>query len=612
MDTPKYSIAGMGACIGAAEGLDMLDQMIFDGVQGFSTREVNGATLFGGFLTIEHLDDESDLNLLEKVVGDAITDTNSSLSLKDCSLILVSSKSENKISDLFKGECKDFHKFDTFAEALNATAELQNSSDSKAMVIAAIDRMNNKFLQSENLLEKEPRLQQQENPTLVFDESNPKGLLGEGAAAIVLVREPTTSAPGYSSMPRFYASIEAQALDDRGNDGQQKNLEVQANQAHIKRISQNSLSQSGIVAADVHYLEVSAGGDERIDKEELAGLMSIYGQVESDSSSPQSDSLNCAVGSAKTNFGETNHVSSLLAIVKTSLCLYHRYFPGTPAWTGPGDKAQWSGSGLYVPSDARSWFVEQETPQRNAAVSLVEGDRYSHVILSDRLSPSQRHNQYLAQVCCSVFPVLGDSESELLEKLDQLMNDIQHQDIKATALQYYQSAEQTSAKQTSAKQYAAMILGENKATIQKEIESIIKGISKAFIEQGEIKTPKGSYFTAAPLGYEAEVAFMYPGVGSSYVGLGQKIFHLFPSVYETAVTMTSSLGRVLKENRLYPRSQHLLSFKEKRKIDTDLHSDLDSIGETDTAYSVVCTKVMMDVFGVKPSIAFGYSMVRQA
>ncbi|MBV1883040.1 MAG: PfaB family protein [Pseudomonadales bacterium] len=631
MNSPKYSIVGMGACAGAAEGLDRLDQLIFDSSQAFSCRTVNGVDLFGGFLAADSAKDKSGLTLLERVVKEAVDDANmgtitgeisgasmdsvASLSLNDCGLILVSDDVRLHDSSFLSDstvlkECKSILQVSSFAEALRTTEKFQDQCNGCAVIVAAVHLMDEKLLSSHNVLQQEPRLVEQETPSLVFDASDPIGVLGEGAAAMVLVRHSSTleinSTHEINSndedsnseesvqfrAPRHYSTIEAFA------DVQNSNID----QSQINNTLQQALSLTGIAAADVSYLEVTAAGDTTVDDAELQAILSIYGEAQTENNVGKRE-LKSVMGSATTTFGYANCVSSLLSVIKTSLCLYHRYLPGTPGWTGPKDTDSWSESSVYVPNDSRSWFVEHEAPQRNAAVSLVEGDRYSHIILSDQSAPIQRPNQYLAEVCCYVFPIAGDTESELADKLGRLLADLVSPNLKTTALQYYRNAELE-----VEKRYAAIILGDTRESLEKEVASIQNGLSKAFTELGEIKTPKGSYFTASPLGRDGDVAFMYPGVGSSYVGLGQKIFHLFPSVYETAVTMTSSLGRVLKEDRLYPRSQHQLSFKEKRQIDVDLHSDLDSIGETDTAFSVVCTKVMMNVFGVTPTAAFGYSM----
>ena len=85
----------------------------------------------------------------------------------------------------------------------------------------------------------------------------------------------------------------------------------------------------------------------------------------------------------------------------------------------------------------------------------------------------------------------------------------------------------------------------------------MRGIISVFEtgEKNEIKTPKGSYFTREPLGEEGKLAFVFPGLGSSYIGLGQKIFQLFPSIFKESFRFTQNVGED-KGRRASDHDQH--------------------------------------------------------
>ena len=164
------------------------------------------------------------------------------------------------------------------------------------------------------------------------------------------------------------------------------------------------------------------------------------------------------------------------------------------------------------------------------------------------------------------------------------------------------------------KPYRAVLLAEDKNSLLHEIDLLKEGLKSIFENQSqeekkkEIKTPKGSYFTLEPLGEQGKVAFVYPGLGSSYIGLGQKIFQLFPSIFKESFRFTNNVGEELQERKLYPRTINALGFKEKRQLDMEMVMNLKDLGKTDTTYSCICSHVMTDVFKLHPDMAFGYSM----
>ncbi len=67
--------------------------------------------------------------------------------------------------------------------------------------------------------------------------------------------------------------------------------------------------------------------------------------------------LHCAIGSVKANIGNTFVASGIASLIKTALCLYYRYIPATPNWSGVKKPQVWEGSPFYVASESRPWFL---------------------------------------------------------------------------------------------------------------------------------------------------------------------------------------------------------------------------------------------------------------
>ena len=364
----------------------------------------------------------------------------------------------------------------------------------------------------------------------------------------------------------------------------------------VARACTAALRLAGVGPAEIGYMEVSGLGPEDQDEGELRGLAQAYRS--------QGEGLTCALGDVRAHIGGPSTAAGLARIIKAALCLYHRYIPAVPGWTGPGNEGLWDPSPFYVPGESRPWFLNRECGRRLAAVSDVGRRRVAHLVLSEGSTPRPRPSRYLAAVAPYCFPLAGEGEADLTGRLAALKGEVEGGDdlvgrAKANLEAYQQNARAP---------YALMVVGHTREELLKEIGFMLKGIPGAFEKGADLRTPKGSFFTAAPLGQEGKVAFVYPGVGSAYVGLGQGLFHLFPELYDRFSRVTPRMGEVLKEEELYPRSRKRLTDEEVWKRELALRKDILTIGECGTGFFLLFTMILRDVFKVTPHCALGYSL----
>ena len=205
---------------------------------------------------------------------------------------------------------------------------------------------------------------------------------------------------------------------------------------------------------------------------------------------------------------------------------------------------------------------------------------------------------------------LGQSES-LLASSNQanLLTTLAHQQ--------YQKFITASAQVTQA--YTLVLVCESLSELQNELTLAKVGVITAF-EQGsststDWKTPKGSYFTANPVTANTEnqssnqdIAFMYPGIGATYIGLGRDLFHLFPEIYQGVAALADDIGHSLKDELLNPRTLIRPSFKVLKDLELALRGSLADIAEAGVGFACVFTQIFEEVFKVKADFATGYSM----
>ncbi len=380
--------------------------------------------------------------------------------------------------------------------------------------------------------------------TLSYDQNMNGSMVGEGAGAVVLKLHETAK----EDQDRIYAVIDAISLVQKNSTSEElDSCSRLPDSEAVNQACQQAFNIAGIKPEDVNYLEVFGSGAQQEDSAEIKGLIHAYQTSEPD--------LSCAIGSVKANIGHTDAASGMDSLIKTALCLYHRYIPATPQWSGPKMPEVWQGSPFYVACKSRPWFLHKGANRRVAAINSMGPDgTYSHLILSEEPSQKERSSRYLEQMPFYLFPLAADDQSALLEQLGAVQQTIEDCSSLSTAASQIFAAFQKRSQAT----YALAILGHNKDELTREIQRAIKGVANAFDKGEDWKTPTGSYFTANPLGKRGKVAFVYPGAFNSYIGLGRNIFRLFPKVYDSADNHVANIGRVLRERLLYPRSLNSL------------------------------------------------------
>jgi len=527
-------------------------------------------------------------------------------------------------------------------KALDVAQILLASNEVEAVVVGAVDLSGG----IENVLLRHRMIQHHTqtginsgSPTLSYDQDVNGWMVGEGAGAVVLKPQQQAIAEG----DRIYAVIEAVAtaspklaspnLPPASERSLERSLLYDAISADtITKAASRALERANISdVSQIGYLEVYGSGVANEDQAEIEGLLRAYRQ--DNATNEPTNPLEIALGSAKANIGHTYCASGIASLIKTALCLYHRFIPTTPNWSAPKNLAQWAGTPFYVPTSSRPWFkpaAQNGAPEskRIAAISGFGIDGMAaHLILSDNQSDNQGDNQsddhaskavessYNQVDRAYLFPLSGNNQAELEAQLDDLEELIkQNSPLSGVANQVIPRFD---AQMT----YALSICGQAHE-LQREIERARKGITRAFAGGKDWHTPRGSCFTINPLAGSGQaeegaeqaeegtgtVAFVYPGAFNSYIGLGQELYRLSPWLHERLGESTSNLARSTGDKSLYPRSMSKLKKEQLNERQEALIEDALTTMESGLAFSIASTQILRHEFGIQPDAAFGYSL----
>ncbi|MGI2094231.1 PfaB family protein [Shewanella oncorhynchi] len=109
------------------------------------------------------------------------------------------------------------------------------------------------------------------------------------------------------------------------------------------------------------------------------------------------------------------------------------------------------------------------------------------------------------------------------------------------------------------------------------------------------KTPAGSCFTAKPLG-DAGLTFVYPGVGTVYANMFNNLHEYFPTLYHQ-LEREGDLSAMLQSPQIYSAD-----------VKTAAGMSLSQQAISGVGASYLFTKLLTQVFNIKPKMALGYSM----
>ena len=410
--------------------------------------------------------------------------------------------------------------------------------------------------------------------------------------------------------------------------------------------ARTALQNANVDAQNIGLLEVSALADKTLAKIESEALLNAYASTLS---------LHTAISCARSVTGEGAGFSQVVGLLRTVIALQQRYIPAITDWQQPKttELSAWQASSFYLATQSRPWYPETDGSAHFAAYSCLsttfDSHHYCHLILQENKlelaghkhpSADIRKNGFIA--CSDLYLVLvsGENEQALLNNLRQVkqrpesLNEIA-QDCFAQVNKANKASNSSSDDKLT---YTIALISESKEELLKEIQLAEKGVVNAFSNKKDWFTPKGSFFTAVPVisvpasplpvnslsvkkaqnntgratGSEDEdsqnVAFLYPGIGATYLGIGRDLFHLFPGIHQDVANLADDIGASLKDTLLNPRSVIRHDLKMLKQLGLDLRGNLADIAEAGVGFACVLTKVFENVFKIKADFATGYSM----
>ena len=364
-----------------------------------------------------------------------------------------------------------------------------------------------------------------------FDRTSDGTIPGEGAAAVIIKRLEQAIDDG----DRIYAVIKGTGRASGGGiDTDTVSVEA------YNRSLDDCFQSADIKPQSISYFEAHGSGNAEEDNLEAKALNAVF----------VNQNKSCAVGSVKSTIGHTGAVSGLASVVKTCLCLYHEIIPPLTNFTTPAFFS-WKKETFHFPQLAQFWTRNRQNGPRKAMVGSMTADgNCMHVILEGYDYDDDKQDQHKVQNLVQwerkrplghhkfgLLVVEGDTKKDLVDGLQGLLEHIEKFTPKGTDGGF--STEGYTVEHVAhiwhlkkgiqpRKPYAVSILSDNFLQLKKWIHGAQKTILSD--RPSRFKRTGGVRYSPDPLGKSGELAFVFPGSGNHYLGMGRGLGVYWPQI----------------------------------------------------------------------------------
>ncbi len=428
-----------------------------------------------------------------------------------------------------------------------------------------------------------------------FEQEGGGSLIGEGAAAVVLKRLEDARQDG----DHIYAVIDGIGTAIGGQvDSSTPDQQIYA--AAAKRACRNS----NVLPETISYLETDGCGVPAVDQLEAHALGSVIGD--------QGQSRSCKIGSVKADIGHAGAASGLASLVKTVLCLQHKILPPlrnlrslSPDWIHA--KGQ-----FIAPAASQYWLNNRADGPRRALVSGIGSDgSCSHVVLeeyagTEPLEKTESSIRPLGVLPEGLFVVEAATPEKLLAEIDQLRqfsSVYADQPIDILARLWLMENPLD-----PALDYCLSLVAGSREDLAAQLDHAQRSISadpyQSIGVSGQLQLAPALrdrlFYSPSPLGGEGKVAFVFPGSGNHFAGMGRELSALWPEIY-----------RQQDRHSQYLADQYLPEHFWKDEISQAIQTNHNALVISHVAQCTALSDLVCH-FGIKPQMINGYSLGESA
>jgi len=411
--------------------------------------------------------------------------------------------------------------------------------DSDMVITGGVDTMNDIFMFM--CFSKTPALSPS-GDCRPFSDKADGTMLGEGLGMVALKRLEDAERDGN----RIYAVIKAVGSS---SDGRSKSVYAPLAQGQARSLHR-AYELAGYGPDTVELVEAHGTGTVAGDAAEFEGLTSVFG------ASGREDHQWCALGSVKSQIGHTKAAAGAAGLFKTVMALHHKVLPPIIKIDRPNPALELETSPFYLPSQARPWVRGSSHPRRASVSSFGFGGSNFHVAMEEYV-PSARSGGKRAPRLRTFGHELVVIEGASAAEVAALARRHAAACDKPGFLAWLAHETQTNYRGAATSRLAVVASDEGDLAFKLDQAA-------DRLEQSATRTPgdaDNSWSTPTGMHYgcvarDGKLAFLFPGQGSQYAGMGSALAMHFDeavAVWDTAADSSWEPGITLADV-VFPRT----------------------------------------------------------
>ncbi|MER5810497.1 acyltransferase domain-containing protein [Streptomyces sp. NPDC002033] len=272
-----------------------------------------------------------------------------------------------------------------------------------------------------------------------------------------------------------------------------------------EEVIRRALANAGVAARDVDLLEAHGTGTTLGDPIEADALLATYGKDR-----PEGRPL--WLGSLKSNMGHAQAAAGVGGVIKAVLAMRHGYLPKTLHVDAPSRHVDWSRGGVELLARGREW-PRADGPRRAAVSSFGVSGTNAHVILEEAPAPERAPGEAPAPGGADALVpwVLSAKSAAAVEqqaaRLRAFVAADPGADLPAIAASLVSDR--------SRFEHRAVVLGRGREELLGALAALAGGAESPAVVRGAAAARGG-------------VAFVFPGQGSQWAGMGRQLYDTFP------------------------------------------------------------------------------------
>ncbi len=374
-----------------------------------------------------------------------------------------------------------------------------------------------------------------------FDADADGTILGEGLGLLVLKRLADAQRDG----DRIYAVIRSVGSS---SDGKGQAVYAPSAAGQVKAL-RRAYDLAGIAPESVELVEAHGTGTKVGDATELAALDEVYG-------TGGRETPWCALGSVKSQVGHTKAAAGAAGLIKAAMALYHKVLPPTSKIRRPVERLATGRSPFYVNAEARPWLTRQGHARRAAVSAFGFGGSNFHCILEEA-GPGKAGIDWDGDIQILAFSADLPSEiGGLLEPWEGRADWAEIRREAALSRSLFRSEDRC--RMLLVVERGKTDLASVCAAARDRLES---WPAASFGRRSAAITPGGTsgdhpYIFLGNGRPPGQLAMLFPGQGSQYVGMLRDLACRFPRMQNALILANDVGGQAggLLSDRVYPRA----------------------------------------------------------